>query len=368
VWDYLQKPLLVFWETTRACDLACRHCRASAQPCPLPGELNTAEARALIDQIVGFGRPYPVFIMTGGDALKRRDLFELIEYARSKGVHVSVSPSVTPLLHDETLLRLAAYGVDGISLSLDGADPTSHDHLRGYAGIYERTLHLASLAVQARLKVQINTTVMGHNVHELPAIFETIHGAGVHVWEVFFLVGTGRGIDIAEPTPEMCESVCHFLYQASHYGVTVRTVEAPFFRRVVAQYAEGREKPPDALGLRLIRELERRMGPQSHRARAASAGTRDGHGIVFVSHCGDVTPSGFLPVVCGNVREKSLRHIYTTDPLFIKLRTTSALEGRCGQCRYRDLCGGSRARAYARTGNPLAEDPDCLYRETEAVC
>lgn len=363
-WNFDEKPLLVFWETTRACDLACRHCRASAVTEPLPGQLSTEEGRKLIDQIASFGRPSPILILTGGDVLKRDDLFELVAYARSLHIPVSLSPAVTPLLTEAMIDRFVEADIAAMSLSLDDATPELHDGLRGVPGTWQRTLDLGRYAVQKGLRLQINSTVMRSNVLRLPALFELVLDMKADIWEVFFLIQTGRGRELLEADPEMNESICHFLYEASFYGVTVRTVEAPFFRRLVAQYDAATEEPPDALGRQLIGDLASRLGPATHRTRSKSSGTRDGKGIVFVSHDGEVTPSGFLPASGGNVREHSLLEIYQDAPLFTDLRTVGSFAGQCGRCDWKDTCGGSRARAYAATGDPLGEDPACIYTDS----
>lgn len=359
-WNFDEKPLLVFWETTRACDLTCRHCRASAVTEPLPEELTTDEGRKLIDQIASFGRPSPILVLTGGDVLKRADLFELVAYARSLHIPVSLSPAVTPLLTEDMLDRFVEADIAAISLSLDDATSELHDDLRGVPGTWHRTVELGRYAVQKGLRLQINSTVMRSNVLRLPALFELVLDLKADIWEVFFLIQTGRGRELLEADPAMNESICHFLYEASFYGVTVRTVEAPFFRRLVSQYDQALEEPPDALGRRLIGDLAAHLGPATHRTRSKSSGTRDGKGIVFVSHDGEVTPSGFLPASGGNVREYSLLEIYQGAPLFTSLRTVGAFAGQCGRCDWKDSCGGSRARAYAATGDPLGEDPACV--------
>jgi radical SAM protein len=360
-WNLEEKPILVFWETTRACDLACRHCRASAISRALPGELSHQEGLGFLEQVAAFGRPCPVLIMTGGDVLKRQRLWELLQRARELGLTVAVSPSVTPLLNEAVIDRLAAAGVSTMSLSLDGADAEFHDGLRGVPGTFARTLRYAEHAVRAGLRLQINTTVMKDNLRRLPELFSLIHARGAHIWEVFFLIATGRGTQLEAPSAQECEAVCHFLKEASGYGVTLRTVEAPFFRRVVQQSQEGAGPPPGPLAEELLADLRRRLGPPTLRPRHRSAQTRDGKGIVFVDYKGDVSPSGFLPVVEGNVRRTPLADIYRHSPLFRSLRRADSFGGRCGRCPYRDLCGGSRARAYACYGDPLAEDPACAY-------
>ena len=358
--DYAQRPMLVFWEVTRACLLACAHCRASATPDALPGELGTEEGRRLIDQVAGFGRPYPILVLTGGDCLLRKDTFELVEYANSLGVPVAMSPSVTPMLTDEAIHTMVECGVKAVSLSLDGATAATHDGVRGIPGHFDQTIPAIRALVAAGLKVQINTTVMRANVDELADIAALMAQTGVHIWEVFFLVHVGRGEATGAITPQEHEDVCHFLYDASHYGYIVRTVEAPFFRRVVVQRREGLPAPADELYVRLHEQLVAHLGPERGRSSAHTASTRDGKGIVFVAYNGEVYPAGFLPLGLGSVREQPLADIYRDNPTLLRIRSME-FGGRCGVCEYADLCGGSRARAYAATGEPLAEDPACPY-------
>ncbi len=358
--DFAQRPMLVFWEVTRACLLACAHCRASATPDALPGELTTEEGKGLIDQVAGFGRPYPILVLTGGDCLLRKDTFDLVEYANGLGVPVEMSPSVTPMLTDEAIRTMVESGVKAVSLSLDGATAATHDGVRGIPGHFDQTIPAIRTLVAAGLKVQINTTVMRANVDELADIAALMAQTGVHIWEVFFLVHVGRGEATGAISLQEHEDVCHFLYDASHYGFIVRTVEAPFFRRVVVQRREGVPAPEDELYVRLHHELVERLGPGRERSSAHTASTRDGKGIVFVAYNGEVYPAGFLPLGLGSVREKALADIYRADPTLLQIRSMQ-FGGRCGVCEYADLCGGSRARAYAATGDPLAEDPACPY-------
>ncbi len=359
--DYSQRPMLVFWEVTRACLLACRHCRASAARDPLPGELSSDEGRALIDQVAAFGRPYPILVLTGGDCLLRSDVFEMVAYADSLGLPVAMSPSVTPMLTPEAVRRMVDAGVKAVSLSLDGSTPATHDGVRGIPGHFDETIPAIRALVDAGLKVQINTTVMRANLDELPDIATLMAETGVAIWEVFFLVHVGRGEATGAITPAEHEDVCHFLYDASHYGFTVRTVEAPFFRRVVVQRRAGEPARGTPSYLALRDRLVGRLGPAGRRSTAHTVSTRDGKGIVFVSHDGEVFPAGFLPLPLGSVRERPLAEIYRDSPVLRSIRAAE-FSGRCGQCEYADLCGGSRARAYADTGDPLAEDSACVYR------
>ena len=259
--DFSQRPMLVFWETTRACLLACRHCRASATTQAPPGELSTAEGRALIEQVAGFGRPYPILVLTGGDCLLRPDLFDLVDYAVSLAVPVCLSPSVTPLLDAAMIGRITASGVRAVSVSLGGSRAQTHDGVRGIAGHFDKTIAAIAQLVGAGVTVQVNTTVMDGNVDDLPGIAALLARAGAHIWEVFFLVQVGRGTAAGPVSPAAHEDVCHFLYDASAYGFIVRTVEAPFFRRVVAARRAGAPPPDSALYCRLSAQLTGLLGP-----------------------------------------------------------------------------------------------------------
>ena len=363
--NFGQRPMLVFWETTRACLLACKHCRASATTQAPPGELSHQEGRRLIEQVAGFGRPYPILIFTGGDCLMRPDLFGLVAYATSLGVPVALSPSVTPLTGD-MIDSIAASGVKAVSVSLDGAGGATHDGIRGIGGHFEATIAVIRDLVAAGLTVQVNTTVMRTNVVELPEIADLVKRTGSHIWEVFFLVHVGRGTATGAISAAEHEDVCHFLYDASRYGFVVRTVEAPFFRRVVTQRRASGAPPDTALYCDLTQRLAGLLGAPSRPPSAHTSPTRDGKGIVFVAHDGEVYPAGFLPVGLGNIRNRPLADIYRDDPLLRAIRA-ARFAGRCGHCDYADLCGGSRARAYAATGDPLGDDPACPFQPSAAL-
>lgn len=359
--DYTRRPMLIFWESTRACELACRHCRASATAQALPGELTTAEGRDLIDQVAGFGRPSPILVLTGGDCLLRSDLFDLVEYAIGLGIPVALSPSVTPSLTPQMIDRISASGVKAVSISLDGAVAATHEGVRGIPGHFEDTVQAIRALVAAGLTVQINTTVMRANVDELADIAALVANTGASIWEVFFLVQVGRGTATEAVSAQEHEDICHFLYDASHYGFIVRTVEAPFFRRVVARRKAGDSAPDGDLYQSLSGRLTTVMGPAIRHPKAHTAATRDGKGIVFIAYDGDVYPAGFLPHSLGNVRINPIAQIYQDDPLLRRIRAGD-FTGRCGYCEYSDLCGGSRARAFAASGDALGEDPACLYQ------
>jgi radical SAM protein len=366
--DLDRRPILVFWETTKACSLACRHCRASALPHPLPGELSHTQALDFLESLTGFGRPHPVLILTGGDVLMRPDLVELVAHTRQLGLPCAVSPSVTPLLTAAALDELRALGVKMASVSLDGASAAVHEGVRQVAGHFDSTVAALGLVRSRGMTLQVNTVVMRDTVEELPELARIVKQAGAGIWELFFLVQTGRGSELAELSPAENEDVCHFLFDASRYGFVVRTVEGPFFRRVVAQRLADPPgtDPRDAYGLgplyeRLSGRLQELLGEPEAAPRAQTKGTRDGKGILFVAHDGEVYPSGFLPLSLGNVAGESVVDLYRDHPMLRQIRA-ARFAGRCGVCEYAGLCGGSRARAYAAFGNALGEDPACSYR------
>ena len=358
-----QRPLLVFWEMTKACQLACFHCRANAQLVGGNDELTTKEGRGLIDSLASIGSPRPILILTGGDCLMRDDIVELAAYAQFMNVPVAIAPSVTPRLVDSTLRALRDVGVKSASLSLDGATPSTHDAVRGIDGHFESTIEAISRLRDHDFTTQINTTVMPSNVRELADVAVLLHDLKVDVWEVFFLITTGRGSDVTATSAAENEEVCHFLVDASRYGFTVRTVEAPFFRRVARERAESGGSPPalkaDSTYAYLRDRLLDQLGTTASPVRAPSAATRDGKGIIFVAANGEIYPSGFLPITLGNVRERSLIEVYRTHGLLRAIRSAD-FEGECGWCEHSDLCGGSRSRAFAMFENPLASDPGCV--------
>jgi radical SAM protein len=327
----------------------------------MPGELNYEEGMRLIDQLQEFGEPFPALLLTGGDPLMRDDFFDLVEYAKRKGIYVAVAASVTPKLSEETISRMKGMGVDIMSLSLDGAASETHDRLRGVKGTWQQTIRALRLAKEVGLRSQINTTVMRSNVRELADIFHLAKENGALAWEVFFLIRTGRGASLESLDALECEEVMHFLFDASHYCVPVRTAEGPHFRRVRAERENGHGSPNGRLYGELAARLRGLEGEPTSQASLKSTATRDGRGIMFVAHDGEVYPSGFLPLSAGKVPIDGLSSIYRSNPLFVALRNSTNLKGRCGVCGYREVCGGSRSRAFAEFGDPFEEDPACAY-------
>ncbi|MFI7542822.1 TIGR04053 family radical SAM/SPASM domain-containing protein [Actinoplanes sp. NPDC049599] len=364
------RPFIVIWEATQACPLACLHCRASARPDRDPQELTSAEAVDLMGQVAEFGRPAPLFVITGGDPFQRPDLTTLVRRGTELGLAVSVSPSGTPTLTRQALRDLRDAGARAISLSLDAADAAAHDGFRGVPGVYELTRRAWDDAASLGLRVQINTTVTRDTVDELPRIAARVREHGAMLWSVFFLVPTGRGRALSSLDAAETEDVLNILYDLGE-TVPVKTTEAHHFRRVCLQRAVlARRGVPaaEALGLGpLYRRLRRRLDELGltglpRRPRRPPLQVSAGNGFVFVSHRGQVHPSGFLPVPAGDVRRERLVDIYREAPLFTALRDPGLLRGRCGACEFRTVCGGSRARAYAVTGDVHAEEPACGYQ------
>lgn len=351
--NYDVNPFIVIWEVTRACALKCLHCRAEAQYKSDPRQLTFTEGKKLIDEIAGMNNP--LFVFTGGDPLMRPDLFELARYSREEvGLPVSMTPSATPKVTFDAIKKAKDVGLSRWAFSLDGSCADIHDHFRGTKGSFDRTMKGIEYLKELEIPIQVNTTISRYNLHDLDAIAERVKEMGAVLWSTFFLVPTGRGLEKDMITAEEHEEVMKWLYQIQQkmpFGV--KTTEAPHYRRVFIQEQQrignsslnGQMKRMDVLG-------------------RAPKPVNDGDGFVFISHTGDVYPSGFLPVVCGNVREQSLSEIYQHSPIMKQLRDKSMLKGKCGVCEFKNICGGSRARAYAVTGDYLESDPYCSYIPT----
>jgi radical SAM protein len=346
-------PRLVYWEATRACELACVHCRAEAIPHRHPLELSTHEAKALFRQIATFSadpKRLPHLVITGGDPLQRPDLFDLIEYGRGLGLPISVTPAGTPRLNPQTLRQFKEVGIRSLALSLDGSDASRHDAFRGVRGSFRWTLAATRSAQAQRIPLQINTMVTADTLEDLPRLYHLVSEVGVSRWALFFLISVGRGRQLEEITPRQCERLLHWLCDLAESPETsfaLKTTEAHHFRRIVYLRMRARGLEEEAI-------LQTPIG--------RSFGVRDGNGIVFISHLGQIYPSGFLPLSAGDVRQESLMEIYCHSELFCALRDADRLKGKCGHCPFRAICGGSRARAYAATGDPLESDPLCLYQ------
>ena len=364
--NFDETPFLAIWEVTQSCDLACKHCRAAAQPIPSPDELTSAEGKALIDQIAEMH--IPIFVMTGGDPLKRKDVFELIRYAAGKGVKVALTPSATPLLTREAIFKLKEAGLVRLGISLDGSTPKIHDEFRGLPGAWARTIQAIEWANEAGLPIQVHTTISRHNAHELDELCALFERLAIVMWNVFFLVPVGRGQLGDMLSGEEFEQVFGKIYELSHrVSFQIKTTEAMHYRRYLLQHNLEERRLGHGRSASTVRATDYEAGAPTSDAqtRTATWATRrvnDGKGFLFVSHLGSVYPSGFLPIHAGNVKQAPLKDIYRYAPIFRSLRDTSQLKGKCGACEYKEICGGSRARAYAVTGDPLAQEPCCIYQ------
>jgi len=334
--ELAEAPHLVAWELTRSCPLHCRHCRARALTHRDPGELSTEEIRGVLTSMAGFGAK-PIVIFTGGDPLARDDLDEIIRMAVAEGFVVALAPSVTPALTRQVIDHWAALGVRSVSLSLDGATPAVHDGFRGVPGTYVATLNLAREVVKAGLRLQINTSVAPHTIGELTEVGAMMTTLGISSWEVFFVIPTGRAARYALPEADQAWALNWLAEFRATVNFRVTAVGAPQFIRYV-----------------------------NPRLRSAHPVVREARGMLFIDHVGQVYPSGYLPVSAGSVRDASVVDLYRRSPLFSGLRDPSRLTGRCGACDWRDVCGGSRARAYAVTGDAWAEDASCVLEAVPA--
>lgn len=357
--DYDQNPFIVIWELTRACQLNCLHCRAEAQYHRDPHELTFQEGKKLIDDIFAMNQPLLVF--TGGDPLMRPDLFALAEYAIEKGLRVSITPSATPNVTKEVMQRAKDIGLSRWAFSLDGPNAEIHDHFRGTKGSFDLTMQGIKYLHEFKIPVQINTVVSRYNVHVLEEMADFVEKLDCVLWSVFFLVPTGRGKQSDMISPAQHEQVFRWLYEKSkRVPFDIKTTAGQHYRRVVLQ-AKMREQQIDGKEIHYEDILFKGATGEVDGLGRAPKGVNDGNGFVFISHIGDVYPSGLLPIKAGNIRQTSLADIYRTSPIFQKLRNPNLYKGKCGVCEFRFVCGGSRSRAYAVTGDYLESEPYCVY-------
>jgi radical SAM protein len=346
--DFSRNPMLVYWEMTQACGLACKHCRAEAMPKANPLELTTEESKKFLSQLPTFGDPLPHLILTGGDPLSRKDIYELIDYANGLGLEVSITPSATPELTTDAIDKLKAHGIQSLGLSLDGSCAEKHDTIRAVPGTFDRTIAAARHCGKIGIPIQVNTLVAEETADDLPAIYELLRTSfPVMRWSLFMLISVGRGKQLNEVSPEEGERIMKWVFELSrHSPFQVKTTEAPSYRRIAIDIMRSAGTPtPEMKTTSVYKGFQ----------------IRDGHGIVFVSNLGEVYPSGFLPLRCGNVRNGSLVDIYRNSEVFRGLHNPDTFHGKCGACEYSHICGGSRARAFAYTGDALGTDPFCPY-------
>jgi AdoMet-dependent heme synthase len=352
--DFNMAPFTIAWEVTRACAYACVHCRADAMHTPDPNELNTEEALRLIDRLADFGSP--ILIFTGGDPMMRKDLHELIAYATQKGLRCSLTPTATALPTTARLEKVRDAGIRRIALSLDAPSAEIHDNFRQVAGSWQRTMDILHRAQEIGISVQVNTTISKHNVDILDEMVPFIQEVGAVQWSLFFLVPTGRAQVKYMISAEEHERTFNWLYDLSKTApFDIKSTAAPMYRRVAIERKraeQGGDNPVtfQGAGFQYADGLNR-----------PTRGVNDGNGFLFISHIGEIQPSGFLPITAGNVRTDDVIDVYRNSQLFTDLRTPDKLKGHCGICEYRDVCGGQRGRAYGVTGDYLESDPACLY-------
>lgn len=339
-------PRLIAWETTAGCNLSCRHCRGSSTSQKPTGELNTKEAMRFIDEISSMGKP--ILILSGGEPLVRDDICELATYANGKGLPVALATNGT-LVTPELASHLKEVGIRRISVSLDGASPETHDDFRCMPGAFEGAMRGIGAIKQAGISFQINTTVTKRNLKEIPYILEMATAIGAEALHIFLLVPTGRGKELEdeEIPPVEYERVLNWFYdQQKTAKIQLKATCAPHYFRIMRQRAkkEGIE-----------------INVKTHGYEAMTKGCLGGTGFCFVSSIGEVYPCGYLPALAGNIKEQSFSDIWENSQVFNDLRDPSRLKGKCGDCEYNKVCAGCRARAYAATGDYLAEEPYCIY-------
>lgn len=344
--DFAHSPFVAFYEVTRACDLVCAHCRACAQPKRHPQELTHEQSRLLISQFAAFPKP-PVMVFTGGDPMKREDIFDLVRHSVDSGLSTAMTPSATPLMTEEAIRGLRDAGLSRLALSIDSANAEVHDDFRGVK-TFDRTIEILRYAHSIGLPIQVNTTITKRNVDQVDEMADLFAGLGIALWSVFFLVPVGRGLAEQRIEPWQYEMVFEKLWNhAMRQPYAIKTTEAHHYRRFVLEKMGDPQHQPGNL-------------PRG-RIQRAPIGVNDGKGVFFVSHTGTVYPSGFMPMRCGKFPEESVVDIYQKSPVLLQLRDGDLLKGKCGACDYRSICGGSRARAYQLTQDPLASEPDCVY-------
>ncbi|WP_374717946.1 TIGR04053 family radical SAM/SPASM domain-containing protein [Neobacillus sp.] len=358
--DFNKDPFIVIWELTRACQLKCLHCRADAQYTRDPRELTFEEGKHLIDQIYDMNNPLLVF--TGGDPLMREDIFELAKYAVEKGIRVSMTPSATPNVTFEAMRKAKEVGLSRWAFSIDGPNAEIHDHFRGTSGSFDLTMERIKYLHELEMPIQINTVISRYNYDHLDEMANLVEELKCVLWSVFFLVPTGRGQASDMISPVEHEKVLRWLYELSKkVPFDIKTTEAMHYRRVVIQQKMREAKMQTDEISYLSALTEKGLTGSIDGLGRAPKGVNDGNGFVFISHIGDVYPSGLLPVKAGNVRETPLAKIYRESPIFKSLRNPDGFKGKCGVCEFRYVCGGSRSRAYAMTGDYLESEPFCVY-------
>lgn len=383
--DFERAPFIAIWEITRACDLRCVHCRAEAIPNRDPDELTKEEGFKLIEELASFSETAkPLFVITGGDPVKSPYLYDYIRHADECGMRVAVTPSATGLLTTEAIQKMKDAGATRMAISLDGSTAEIHDNFRRQPGSYDHTIRAIKSALDVGLTTQINTTISRWNMNDIDNLCSLMQSFGLTLWAAFFLVPTGRGEEKDEISAEEYEIALNKLYKtAKAADFDLKTTAAPHYRRVVLQHQREQGRASESSRYMRPRDPEKQGtaedrkegGPPGWVLRPmlpggwsrgdaigrAARGVNDGNGFIFIDHVGEVYPSGFLPLKCGNVKRESVVDIYRNNKHLKRMRDFSQLKGKCVVCDYRDVCGGARSRAYAVTGDYMASEPYCAY-------
>ncbi len=405
----MSKPRLVFWEVTKGCNLHCIHCRATATELSSPLDLPTSKAREIIEQIAAYGNP--ILVLSGGEPLYRRDIYDLATLATERGLRVALATNGT-LVTKDVAKRIAGTGVKRVSISLDGADAETHDTFRGIPGAFEAAVYGLRNLKQLGMQVQINMTIARHNASQLPSVLELAKTLGADALHTFLLVPVGCGVNIAAEqmvAPEEYEKMLHWFYdQSLEGGIELKATCAPHYFRVVRQRRaeerreaakhgapspEGKGAAPQSSSESAIGPVDMAMPgstgiiinknrelagvmmghPAGHPGGQAGSGHPDGMnamtkgclagtGVCFISHEGEVFPCGYLPVIAGDLKQQTFGDIWEKSVTFEQLRDTGNLKGKCGCCEFRNVCMGCRARAFAATGDMMDEEPFCVYQ------
>jgi heme b synthase len=342
-----QYPLrMIAWELTRSCNLACVHCRASAEYGPYEGELSTQEVFRVMDEIASFDKP--VIILTGGEPLLRQDIFDVASYGSAKGFRMVMATNGT-LFNEEIVQKMKTSGIQRISVSIDGPTAETHDAFRKVKGSFESSLRGIEMARKGGIEFQINTTITRVNLHLIPDILRLAVDLGAVALHIFLLVPTGRGKEMKDQEISGLdyEKTLHWFYdQIDKVPLQLKATCAPHYYRILRQQAKKEGK---------------KITPKEHGLDAMTRGCLGGISFCFISHIGQVQPCGYLELNCGNVREKPFQKIWTQSEVFQNLRNTEGYQGKCGRCEFRKICGGCRARAYEISGEYMAEEPYCIY-------
>jgi radical SAM protein with 4Fe4S-binding SPASM domain len=384
------KPRLIFWEVTKGCNLRCIHCRATATELSSPLDLPTTKALNLIEQVSQYA--LPILVLSGGEPLFRADIFQLARFAADRGLRVALATNGT-LVSKEIARKIVDAGVRRVSISLDGANAATHDAFRGIPGAYEAALRGFRNLKELGMSVQINTTIARHNAHELPAVLDLARSIGADALHTFLLVPVGCGVDIAAEQmvpPQEYEEILNWFYDRSQEGgIELKATCAPHYFRVMRQRRAAERRaatsaPPEAAkgngssigptemtmpgstGISLHPHAARAGHGHPDGMSAVTKGCLAGTGVCFISHVGEVYPCGYLPVRAGDLRTQSFADIWENSQVFHALRDTDGLKGKCGYCEFRNVCMGCRARAYAASGDFMAEEPFCVYEPRRA--